>query len=344
VRSLQGCACEDLAIEIFSEPMGIYNPYIGMDIQADGTLWLAYYAKVSTYPHYELVVQHREPDGWSRTTSPTATSSPNDFSFGVANDGHWWIAYPYFLYDFSLIMVLSSYYGDWSAEQASTPSLGSPMHIEIDTLTSNFPVITSVDRDDSTMVVTDTSDGNSWNHNTVPYQTGPVGQKNALVTDGEGNLHLLFNQLEYNGNLRYERRDAQGNWFGSDLAPSTVGPLALAIDSNNRPHALQAIEDGIRYIWLDGYYQEEEIQQEHSGPLALAVDARGNPHALFSSTQGANDWIYYATRDDHGWIVNRILYHSGIFHSDLHIHIHNNTVYMAFVEEQELYLVSRTID
>lgn len=139
-----------------------------------------------------------------------------------------------------------------------------------------------------------------------------LGIMPRLVVNGQGRIHLLFEDLGGQGAIRHSRYDAGGDsWETPDLVADDSGTLAwsdLAVDSRDRLHAVWMDYGtyGMGYCHNDGAGWTRPEQLPDPAPSGqsvlprIAVDTADSPHVVWEERSGGY-LVHYTFRDGDTW-------------------------------------------
>lgn len=155
-------------------------------------------------------------------------------------------------------------------------------------------------------------DGSGWHTETVDT-TGLVGYHVSLALDQSDAPHIVYSEVYQSptSRLKYAYLDNAG-WrfqdiysFGSASWNMESGTNSLALDANDRPHAVFSNTStwGLTYLYQDtaGWHQESADGSSGSSGFypSLALDAAGWPHASHYNASYEN--LIYTYKDLGGW-------------------------------------------
>jgi hypothetical protein len=139
--------------------------------------------------------------------------------------------------------------------------------------------------------------------------SGPVAWR-ALETDGQGNVHRLWQQPDVEATV-FDQRSLDGGltWQVAQRLPTKGGVVAITVDRADRLHLVGAGPDAIdHWVWEAGRWQAEAPLQWSSNPspanpldtLAAAVTGDGSLLVAFAEPAGetgaATRRLLFATR------------------------------------------------
>jgi len=153
-----------------------------------------------------------------------------------------------------------------------------------------------------------------WN-----IETLALGQSCSVAVDSSGRIHALFDNLT--GVLTYGLKDG-GSWSFQDIDVNTAcGAIALARNGSPSIAYFRVTDHTVRYAYRVGSSFVNEIIDQINGTAAsmisLAVDSNGRSHVTHWNRQSApGAYLMYAHQNESGWIVETVLYASGVSSSN----------------------------